>query len=229
MRIFIVEDDASLLKHLTTALTRYGYDVISCQNFSAVSDDFHHSQSHLVLLDVTLPYYDGFYWCKKIREFSNVPIIFLSSKDQVLDQVLGIEMGGDDYLTKPFSYDLLLAKIKSHLRRNFGEFSNGQEQILKIKQLTYYPERLLGEVSGKNISFSMKEGRLLQLLMQHYPKVCDRSEILNCLWDDEEFVDDNTLSVNITRLRKKLTELGINNPIQTVRGLGYALNLGDDQ
>lgn len=171
----------------------------------------------------------AFIGAKKIREFSNVPIIFLSSKDQVLDQVLGIEMGGDDYLTKPFSYDLLLAKIKSQLRRNFGEFSNGQEQILKIKQLTYYPERLLGEVSGKNISFSMKEGRLLQLLMQHYPKVCDRSEILNCLWDDEEFVDDNTLSVNITRLRKKLTELGINNPIQTVRGLGYALNLEDDQ
>lgn len=228
MKIFLVEDDENLQQFLIKQLTRYGYVGVACENFQQVTEEFLHQRPQLVLLDVNLPYFDGFYWCQELRKISNLPIIFLSSRNHPLDQVLAVEYGGDDYVTKPFSSEVLLAKIKSQLRRAYGTYRDfQQERILEKGGLSYYPERLEVSYQSQKVELSKREGDLLELLLSSYPQVSDRETILNRLWDEEQFVDDNTLSVNITRLRKKLVQLGLPNALQTVRSLGYRLVLGE--
>jgi DNA-binding response OmpR family regulator len=173
-----------------------------------------------------LPIYDGFYWTRQLRKVTKCPIIFLSARDSQMDQVMALEYGGDDYLVKPFSYDILLAKIKSHLRRSYGEYSDlKEERTIKKEQLIFYPERLEVHVLEKQELLSQKEGQLLEILMESYPEVVSRQDLLSQIWDDEHFVDDNTLSVNMTRLRRKLEQLGLADSILTVRGRGYRLLL----
>jgi DNA-binding response OmpR family regulator len=228
VRIFIVEDDLKLAEHLKKQLERYQYEGHICQNFQAIATEFAQQEYHLVLLDVNLPYYDGFYWCQQIRTLSNLPIIFLSARDHPMDQVMAIENGADDYLTKPFSYEVLLAKVKGQLRRAFGEYQRlAKERTLCYQALTYLPERLEVQVNEQTTQLSRKEGDLLELLLAKAPKIVEREAILLKLWDDDQFVDDNTLSVNVTRLRKKLAALGLPDSIQTVRNTGYRLVLGE--
>ena len=207
-------------------LSRYAYQTFVPENFAAVLDEFLMIQPDLVLLDVNLPYYDGFYWCQKIRERSLVPILFISARDGNMDQVMALEYGADDYLVKPFSYDLLLAKVKSHIRRVYGDYSQSDRaRSLKAGELIYYPEALKMVYREASEWLTVREGELLTLLMSAHPEMVKRERILNLLWDDERFVDDNTLSVNVGRLRKKLAAMGINDPIQTIRGKGYALSV----
>lgn len=230
MNIFIVEDDKSLAEHMRNYLAGYQYNAIICHDFSAVTAEFLAADCQLVLLDVNLPYFDGFYWCRELRKLTTAPIIFLSARDQTMDQVFAIENGADDYLTKPFSYDLLLAKIKSYLRRAYGDYKNVQEErVVAAFDLTYYPEQLMIAFGEASAQLSKKEGDLLELLMTRAPNVCERDEILFKLWDDEQFVDDNTLSVNITRVRKKLADVAFPGKIVTVRNVGYRLTEGSDQ
>ena len=225
MKIF-VEDDKSLVKMMENQLSRYAYQTFVPENFAAVLDEFLMIQPDLVLLDVNLPYYDGFYWCQKIRERSLVPILFISARDGNMDQVMALEYGADDYLVKPFSYDLLLAKVKSHIRRVYGDYSQSDRaRSLKAGELIYYPEALKMVYREASEWLTVREGELLTLLMSAHPEMVKRERILNLLWDDERFVDDNTLSVNVGRLRKKLAAMGINDPIQTIRGKGYALSV----
>lgn len=226
MKIFVVEDDKSLVKMMENQLSRYAYQTFVPENFAAVLDEFLMIQPDLVLLDVNLPYYDGFYWCQKIRERSLVPILFISTRDGNMDQVMALEYGADDYLVKPFSYDLLLAKVKSHIRRVYGDYSQSDRaRSLKAGELIYYPEALKMVYRESSEWLTVREGELLTLLMSAHPEMVKRERILNLLWDDERFVDDNTLSVNVGRLRKKLAAMGINDPIQTIRGKGYALSV----
>jgi len=226
MKIFVVEDDKSLVKMMENQLSRYAYQTFVPENFAAVLDEFLSIQPDLVLLDVNLPYYDGFYWCQKIRERSLVPILFISARDGNMDQVMALEYGADDYLVKPFSYDLLLAKVKSHIRRVYGDYAQSDRaRSLKAGELTYYPEALKMVYREASQWLTVREGELLTLLMSAHPEMVKRERILNLLWDDERFVDDNTLSVNVGRLRKKLAAMGINDPIQTIRGKGYALSV----
>ncbi|MEO2551304.1 response regulator transcription factor [Enterococcus casseliflavus] len=226
MKIFVVEDDKSLVKMMENQLSRYAYQTFVPENFAAVLDEFLMIQPDLVLLDVNLPYYDGFYWCQKIRERSLVPILFISARDGNMDQVMALEYGADDYLVKPFSYDLLLAKVKSHIRRVYGDYSQSDRaRSLKAGELIYYPEALKMVYRESSEWLTVREGELLTLLMSAHPETVKRERILNLLWDDERFVDDNTLSVNVGRLRKKLAAMGINDPIQTIRGKGYALSV----
>lgn len=226
MKIFVVEDDKSLVKMMENQLSRYAYQTFVPENFAAVLDEFLMIQPDLVLLDVNLPYYDGFYWCQKIRERSLVPILFISARDGNMDQVMALEYGADDYLVKPFSYDLLLAKVKSHIRRVYGDYSQSDRaRSLKAGELIYYPEALKMVYRESSEWLTVREGELLTLLMSAHPEMVKRERILNLLWDDERFVDDNTLSVNVGRLRKKLAAMGINDPIQTIRGKGYALSV----
>jgi len=207
-------------------LSRYAYQTFVPENFAAVLDEFLMIQPDLVLLDVNLPYYDGFYWCQKIRERSLVPILFISARDGNMDQVMALEYGADDYLVKPFSYDLLLAKVKSHIRRVYGDYAQSDRaRSLKAGELIYYPEALKMVYREASEWLTVREGELLTLLMSAHPEMVKRERILNLLWDDERFVDDNTLSVNVGRLRKKLAAMGINDPIQTIRGKGYALSV----
>ncbi|WP_085524210.1 response regulator transcription factor [Tuberibacillus sp. Marseille-P3662] len=222
--ILIVEDDAKLAELLEGYLEKYGYQAEVADNFNDVMAIFERIEPQLVLLDVNLPKFDGYYWCRQIRKTSVCPILFISARSEQMDQVMALEHGADDYITKPFNYDVVMAKIRSQLRRAYGEYAQaGGERIHEQSGLTLYPERMEATYEGREVSLSKKEAVLLEALMKQYPKVVNRDSLLEKLWDDESFVDENTLNVNVTRVRKKLKDLGIENGIETVRGEGYRL------
>lgn len=224
MKIFLIEDDFTLANLVRQTIEKYGFDVSLAKDFQHLDQEFQLLTPDLVLMDVNLPYFDGFYWTKKIREQSNVPILFLSAREHPMDQVMAMEYGGDDYLVKPFNNDVLIAKIKSHLRRAYGEYAMTKERTVPFYELVYYPERLEIHYQSRVELLTKKEGELLELLIEETPKIVPRELLLMKLWDDVRFVDDNTLSVNMGRLRKKLEDLGLANCIATIRGKGYQLN-----
>ena len=224
-KVYIVEDDISISTLLKDYIEKYGFEVIVEENFDDIMITFESFKPHLVLLDVNLPKFDGFYWCRCIRQQSNLPIIFISARDGNVDQIRALESGADDYITKPFYYDVVMAKIKSHIRRVYGEYSPKiDERIVELDGLKFYPERLELELNGENLIITKKEGILIECLIKRYPKVVSRDYLLEKIWDDIEFIEENTLNVNVSRIRKRFEELGIDNAVQTVRGLGYKLN-----
>lgn len=226
MKILLIEDDLKLRELVKNHLEKYGYQVIAVADFDDIVTVFNDSDPHLVLMDINLPVFDGFYWTRQLRKITKCPILFLSARDSQMDQVMALEYGADDYLIKPFSYDILLAKIKSHLRRSYGEYSDlKEERVLRQEGLLFYPERLEAVVGENKELLSQKEGQLLEMLMSHYPDVVSRQDLLSEIWDEEHFVDDNTLSVNMTRLRRRLDRLGLEESVLTVRGRGYRLLL----
>ena len=203
MKIFLIEDDKSLVKMIESQLSRYAFETFIPQDFEKILEEFHRIEPDLVLLDVNLPFLMVLL-VSKIREQSLVPILFISARDGNMDQVMALEYGADDFLIKPFSYELLLAKIKSHIRRVYGDYAqSNRARQLKAGELIYYPEALKMNYLEKEEVLTVREGELLTLLMMAYPEMVSREQILNKLWDDERFVDDNTLSVNVGRLRKK--------------------------
>lgn len=224
-KIYIIEDDVSIGHLLKDYINKYGFDVKVISDFENVMNEFYEFNPDIVLLDVNLPKYDGFYWCRKIRQKSKAPIIFISARDSGMDQVMALESGGDDYITKPFYYEVVMAKIKSHIRRAYGDYAHKiNERIVELDELRFYPERSELEFNNKNLIITKKEGILLEHLIKRYPKVVSRDFLLEKIWDDIEFVEENTLNVNVSRIRKRLRELGIENSVETVRGLGYRLN-----
>lgn len=224
-KIFIVEDDLSISTLLQEYIAKYGFEAKAADDFEDITSDFSEFNPDLVLLDVNLPKFDGFYWCRKIRQQSKIPIIFISARDSGMDQVMALESGADDYITKPFYYDVVIAKIKSQIRRAFGDYApKMDERIVEIDGLKFYPERSEIEFNDERIIITKREGILLECLMRKYPKVASRDLLLEKIWDDLEFVEENTLSVNISRARKRLQTLGIINGIETIRGAGYRLN-----
>ncbi|PGS46068.1 response regulator transcription factor [Bacillus sp. AFS041924] len=223
--IYIIEDDISISRLLKEHIDKYGLSARIVENFDNIIEEFLLIKPHLVLLDVNLPKFDGFYWCRRIRENSKVPILFISARESGLDQVRALENGADDYITKPFSYEVVMAKINSHIRRAIGDYATTiGERIIEMDGLKFYAERLEVTFQGKTILLTKKEAILLESLIQTYPKVVNRDYLLEQMWDHSDFVEENTLNVNVTRLRKKLQDLGIANGIQTIRGLGYKLN-----
>lgn len=224
-KIYIIEDDLSISMLLKDYITKYEFQVKIGENFDNIMKDFSEFNPNLVLLDINLPKYDGFYWCRKIRQQSKIPIIFISARDSGMDQVMALENGGDDYITKPFNYDVVLAKIKSHIRRAFGEYApKTDEKIIELQGLKFYKDRAEIEFKDEKLIITKKEGILLEYLMKKYPKVVNRDFLLEKIWDDIDFVEENTLNVNISRIRKRLQNLGIDNGIETVRGVGYRIN-----
>ncbi|MFS0644234.1 response regulator transcription factor [Siminovitchia sp. 179-K 8D1 HS] len=223
-KIMIVEDDPKLADLLRAHLEKYGYAVVLISHFDEILKSFMEEEPDLVLLDVNLPNFDGFYWCRQIRNVSTCPILFISARSGEMDQVMALENGADDYITKPFHYDVVTAKIRSSLRRAYGEYAPKiEERIVKKKGLSLYIERLEIHFNDSIVSVTKKEAVLLEMLLKRCPRVVSREMLLEKLWDDQSFVDDNTLNVNITRVRKKLHELGINNAIETIRGEGYRI------
>ncbi|KAJ50070.1 DNA-binding response OmpR family regulator [Clostridium tetanomorphum] len=224
-KIYIVEDDLSISNILKEYITKYGFQVRTSENFEDIMEEFDKYSPDLVLLDVNLPKFDGFYWCRRIRQQSKVPIIFISARDSGMDQVMALESGADDYITKPFYYEVVIAKIKSQLRRAFGDYApKAEERIVQVDSLKFYPERSEVEFKDKKLIITKREGILLECLMKKYPRIVNRDFLLEKIWDDLEFVEENTLSVNISRIRKRLQTLGIDNGIETIRGAGYRLN-----
>jgi len=225
-KIFIVEDDEKIAHYLKEEVKKYGYDVLVAKDFANIMIEFEQYQPDLVLLDINLPSFDGFYWCRQIRLQSTCPVIFLSARVGEMDQVMALENGGDDFITKPFSPEIVLAKIRSHLRRAYGEYaSQAQERVIEQEGLQLYVERLELHFKEDIVSLTKKETDILEALLERYPRVAGREVLLEKLWDDQLFVDENTLNVNVTRVRKKLAEVGIEGAVETVRGVGYRLHI----
>ncbi len=220
-RILIVEDDPVIEGQVGSHLTKWGYEVKSVTDFSDVLSDVVGFEPHLVLLDIGLPFYNGFYWCGEIRKISKVPILFLSSASDNMNIIMAVNMGGDDFVAKPFDLEVLAAKVQAVLRRtySFQETSSLLEHggvILNLTDMSFL-------YKGEKYELSKNEFRILQILFEHAGNTVTREEIMRRLWDDECFVDDNTLTVNINRLRKKLEAEGIGNLIVTKKGVGYQL------
>ncbi len=223
-KILVIEDDEKISSLIKNKLERYDYSVVKVEDYSNIKSKFTMENPHLVLLDINLPNYDGFFWCREIRSISKVPIIFISARFSDMDQVMAIENGGDDYIIKPFSFDLLLAKIKGSIRRAYGEYSaSNHKDIYEVEGVFLYKSQSTIEWKGKKVELSKKEFGLLYILISNINEIVSREVLLEELWDDIDFVDDNTLSVNITRLRKRLEEIGIIDSIQTKRGQGYSM------
>ncbi|EHB65892.1 response regulator transcription factor [Paenibacillus lactis] len=226
--ILIVEDDERIAEKLSSAISKYDFNARIIDDFSRVMDIFTDTKPDLVLLDVNLPKYDGFYWCRQIRTQSHCPIIFISARDSGMDQIMALENGADDYITKPFDMELVLAKIRSHLRRAVGPYATGQEEEHTVEGagLILYPERFVVAYGDRSAELTQKETALLMMLMEKDGRVVSRERLLDLMWEDQHFIDDNTLNVYITRVRRKLRELGAGDLIETVRGAGYRFVTG---
>ncbi len=225
-RIMIVEDDDKIAGILSSYLERYGYEPVRPSSLHDIKAEFLAACPHLVLLDINLPYMDGFYWCRQIRTVSNAPVIFISARSGDMDQVLALDNGGDDYITKPFSIDVVIAKIRAALRRAYGEYSTSAEadpDVYEIEGLYLHRGKSTVEWRGAQAFLTPKECRLLDLLARRLGQIVPRDRLLEALWDDVEFVDDNTLTVNVTRVRRKLQSIGVIGAIETIRGAGYKL------
>lgn len=228
-RIMLVEDDPKIAEILAEELERYGYTTTSVQDFSRIKEEFLATSPDMVLLDINLPRFDGYYWCRQIRQHSSVPILFISARAGELDQVRALENGGDDYITKPFNLELVLAKVRSALRRAYGEYATVREaDLFQVGSLRLNRSENRVSRGGVELELTPKEFRLLWLLAERVGEIVSREEILEALWDDVEFVDDNTLTVNVARVRRRLEELGLPEAIETKRGQGYRLHLREE-
>jgi len=225
-KIWIVEDDKKIAELLARDIRKYGYEAVIATDFDNIAEEFNAVKPQLVLLDINLPSYDGFYWCRQIRQVSTCPVIFISARTGEMDQVMALENGGDDFITKPFSPEIVMAKIRSQLRRAYGEYSNQhRERLVEQEGLKLYVERLEVHFQGKSISVTKNEAAIIELLLERYPRVSGREDLLEKLWDDQTFVDENTLNVNMARVRKKLRQVGVKEAVETVRGVGYRLHV----
>lgn len=218
-KIFLVEDDEKLNEHIKEYLEMYNYEVYTVKDFKNTEKEFESINPDLVLLDINLPYADGFYLCRVFRKKSNVPIIITSARIEEVEQIMGIELGADDYITKPFSLKMLLTKISAALRR-INELSNDKRD-LKINGLELKESNFRINYKDREIELSKNEFALLKKFVENKDVILKRETLLELIWDDSEFVNDNTLTVNITRVKNKLKELGIEDVIKTKRGVGY--------
>ncbi|MFC9709837.1 response regulator transcription factor [Paenibacillus sp. NPDC056933] len=222
--ILLVEDDAKLAGLLGAYLIRNGFQVLTVTDFGHVLDEFVEIGPDLVLMDVNLPQFDGYYWCRQIRTHSICPILFISARDSGMDQVMALENGADDYITKPFQYEVVLAKVRSQLRRAYGMYAAVQQEMkVKNGSMLLYPERYVLEYDGRSVELTQKESVLVEALMGRAGRVVGRERLLELMWEDQHFIDDNTLNVYITRVRRKLKDLGADEILETVRGAGYRL------
>ncbi|MCM1027266.1 MAG: response regulator transcription factor [Roseburia sp.] len=220
-RILIVEDDGVIAGQLRQYLGRWGYEVSVAEDFENVMKEFTDVQPHLVLLDIGLPFYNGYYWCAQIRQVSQTPVIFVSSAGDNMNIVMAVNMGGDDFVVKPFEPDVLAAKVQAMLRRTYS--FRGQTSVLEYQGILLNLADAAVLAGGQRQELTKNEFRILQLLMENAERTVSREAIMKRLWDNDCFVDDNTLTVNMTRLRKKLESLGVGDRIHTRKGLGYCL------
>ncbi|MCI9070391.1 response regulator transcription factor [Clostridium sp.] len=220
-KIFIVEDEKTIRDELNIFLSRYGYEIEAPDSFENIIENIKKSNADLILLDINLPIFDGYYICREVRKFSEVPIIVVTSRDSDIDELMSMNLGADDFVTKPYNTQILLARIESILKRI--------NRSLKTTDVLEYNDMKVnlsnGTVSYNNetVEITKNELKILSYLIKNKGKIVSREKLMNYLWDCEMFIDDNTLSVNVTRIRKKLEEIGLKNIIETRRGLGYII------
>ena len=220
-RILIIEDDDTIAKNIAAHFNRWNYETKQIADFKNIMGEFLKFAPQLVLLDIGLPFYNGFYWCQKIRKISKVPILFLSSMNDNMNIVMAMNMGGDEFIEKPFDLNVLTAKVQALLRRSYSFQGNGN--VLEYEGMILNLNDASFSYKEKNVSLTKNEFRILQMLMENAGKIIARDDIIARLWESDEFIDDNTLTVNVARLRKKLENAGMDNWIRTKKGIGYYL------
>lgn len=220
-KILLVEDDEVIRQQVKKMLEQWGYEVVLVEDFMEVLSSFVKEEPHLVLMDIGLPLFNGYHWCQEIRKVSKVPIMFLSSRDQAMDIVMAINMGGDDFVTKPFDQNVLLAKIQGLLRRSY-EFGKDQS-LLEYRSVILNLKAMDLVYQGEVVSLTKNEFQILQVLFERAGNIVSREDLMKELWNSDFFIDDNTLSVNVARLRKKLEAVGLKDFIETKKGVGYGL------
>lgn len=219
-KLLVIEDDMTLFNEVKDRLAGWSYEVHGITDFSKVMEEFISINPELVIIDIQLPKFDGFHWCRMIRSLSNVPIIFLSSRDHPTDMVMSMQLGADDFIQKPFHFDVLIAKIQAILRRVY-DYSIEQLTVKTWCNATVDLERNTVVNDVGSIELTKNEMFILKILIQHKNKIVSRENIINQLWDDKRFVSDNTLTVNVNRLRKRLDEISLGSFIETKVGQGY--------
>lgn len=219
-KLLLIEDDTTLFNEIKERLTQWSYDVYGIQDFNNVTQEFTEIKPDLVIIDIQLPKFDGFHWCRMIRSHSNLPIIFLSSRDHPTDMVMSMQLGADDYIQKPFHFDVLIAKVQAILRRVYNYNSDNIELKTWCGATVDYERNSVTNDTG-SIELTKNEIFILKLLIEKKNKIVTREELINSLWDDKRFISDNTLTVNVNRLRKKLDELELGVFIETKVGQGY--------
>lgn len=217
--ILLIEDDVDLSKEISQALGNWGFNISLIDNFEAILEEFMDKKPQLIIMDINLPFYNGFYWCEEIRKISNVPIMFLSSRDSDMDLIMGINNGGDDYITKPFSLDVLVTKINAIMRRTYDYGENAS--LIYHGEIVFDIEKGTIKYREKNVDLTKNEIKIMILLLKNKSKIVSRESLMMYLWDSDEFISDNALTVNINRLRVKFKELGFEDFIKTKKGIGY--------
>ncbi|WP_194189689.1 response regulator transcription factor [Clostridium chrysemydis] len=220
--ITIIEDNDGIRNELSKLLERYGYSVSLITDFSKVIEDIDLENTNLILLDINLPYFDGYHICREIRKKSEVPIIIVTSRDSDMDEIMSMNLGADDFITKPYNTNILIARIESIIRRTYKGKEKGSDKITYDDMTLDLSKGIL--VRGdKETELTKNEIKIISFLMQNRGEIVTREDLMEHLWSTDYFVDDNTLSVNVTRIRKKISELGLQNIIETRRGLGYIM------
>lgn len=219
--ILLVEDDNVIATKIAQFLKSWNYEVVLVKDFHDVMDTFFQCNPDLVLMDVTLPVLNGYHWTTQIRRVSKVPILFVSSAGDNMNIVMALSQGADDYITKPFELQILQAKIQALLRRTY-DFS-GKLNVLEHKGLRFVIEENKTLYQDQEIELSKNEAKILHILLEKKDTIVSREEMMNYLWKTDFYVDENTLSVNVNRLRKKLESIGCTNYIETKKGLGYKI------
>lgn len=219
-KVFIIEDDEKIRLELSTFLNRYGYESCFSTDFENIIHIALKENPHIILLDINLPYFDGYYICREIRKISNVPIIVVTSRDSDMDELMSMNLGADDFITKPYNTQILLARISSIIRRTY-ESTN--LDVFKYKGIKYNMSKSEVEFNDNIEELTKNESRILNVLINNKENIVSRNNLMKILWQSEEFVDDNTLTVNVNRLRKKLEDIGAKGYLQTKRGQGYIL------
>ena len=221
-KIFIVEDEKTIRDELSIFLSRYGYEVEALEDFENIIENIKGSNCDLILLDINLPVFDGYYICRAVRKFSDVPTIVVTSRDSDIDELMSMNLGADDFVTKPYNTQILLARIEAILKR--VNKSLMAQDILEYNEMKVNLSNGTISYNNKTIEITKNELKIISYLIKNKGKIVSREDLMNYLWDCEMFIDDNTLSVNVTRIRKKLEEIGLKNIIETRRGLGYIMS-----
>ena len=220
-KILIVEDDMTIAKTLSNHLSKWNYEMRYVTDFKNVYEEFMEFQPQLVLMDIMLPFYNGYHWCTEIRKVSKVPVIFISSMSDNINIVMAMNMGGDEFIEKPFDLNVVTAKIQALLRRTYA--FQGAVNVIEHQGVMLNISDATVTYQEKKLALTKNDYKILQILLENAGRIVAREEIMTRLWESDEFIDDNTLTVNVTRLRKKLEELGLKDFIVTKKGIGYII------
>lgn len=216
-----MEDDKVISKELKEYIEKWDYNVKIAKDFKNIMECFYSYKPDLILLDISLPFYNGYYWCEEIRKVSTIPIIFISSAKDTMNQIMAMTMGGDDFIEKPFDLELLMAKITALMRRTYDFTTN--PEILEHKNILLNLMDNTIMYNDKITKLSKNEYKILYILMKNAGTIISREDIMLSLWETDSYIDDNTLTVNISRTREKLKEIRVENFIQTKVGIGYII------